>query len=277
MSGQRYEPRRTPNVRRTPIDDPPRRTRVAPPPSERRFKPQPARVYKRRRWGAFILVLFLVLLYIRACVPSEHDREMKAWQEQAERYTSPVAEAPVAPDEVEGTVEKSRPLEMAIPSLGLRANFEDGTCRFKDGAIDPESLGDACVFTAENKPYELPGTDSGDIVVIAGHAAAGVPAVFDKLYDAAGEKHTIAPGDTLYVRTEASGENWLKYQATDLHEPEKEGLSQSAEIWGDGPMPGRLLTITCVQPANPFQDSVRNAVIGWQLQGVVDQEEVRKS
>ena len=41
-------------------------------------------------------------------------------------------------------------------------------------------------------------------------------------------------------------------------------------------MPGRLLTITCIQPANPFQDSVRNAVIGWQYQGVVTADEVRE-
>ena len=33
-------------------------------------------------------------------------------------------------------------------------------------------------------------------------------------------------------------------------------------------MPGRLLTISCVQPANLFHPSVRNAVVGWQFTGV---------
>ena len=247
------------------------RAQVAPPPAERRFKPQPAHVYKRRRWSAFWVLVVLVVLFIRFFVPSEHDREMKARQEFA--YSAP-ASAPTA--ETGASVEKSRPLEMIIPTIGVRANFEDGVCRLKNGVIDPASLSDACIFTADNKPYSLPGSESEDIVVIAGHAAAGVPAVFDKLYDASSQTHTISPGDPLYLRTEASGDTWLKYQATDLHEPEKEGLSQSADIWGTGPMPGRLLTITCIQPANPFQDSVRNAVIGWQYQGVVTADEVRE-
>lgn len=242
------------------------RVQVAPPPAERRFKPQPAHVYKRRRWSAFWVMVVLVVLFIRFFVPSEHDREMKARQEFA--YSAPAVDAG-------RFVEKSRPLEVIMPTIGVRANFEDGVCRLKNGAIDPASLGDACIFTADNKPYSLPGSASEDIVVIAGHAAAGVPAVFDKLYDASSQTHTITPGDPLYLRTEASGDTWLKYQATDLHEPEKEGLSQSADIWGTGPMPGRLLTITCIQPANPFQDSVRNAVIGWQYQGVVTADEVR--
>lgn len=250
---QRYEPRRTPLP-----------ARPAPPP--RKHPPKPRWVYMVRRWVAALLLLFLVVGFIRACVPSEHDREMKAWQEQAQ-YQEP-------PAGIEGDVPPSQPLEMVIPSVGLRASFEDGTCRFVDGAIDPESLSDACVFTAPDKPYSLPGTSAQDIVVIAGHAAAGVPAVFDKLYDAGASRHTISPGDELFVRTEASGSSWLRFQATDLHEPDKTGLSSSDAIWGTGPMPGRLLTITCIQPANPFQESVRNAVIGWQLQEVVSGDQV---
>lgn len=33
-------------------------------------------------------------------------------------------------------------------------------------------------------------------------------------------------------------------------------------------MPGRLLTISCIQPANPLAAAVRNAVVGWQYRGV---------
>ena len=32
-------------------------------------------------------------------------------------------------------------------------------------------------------------------------------------------------------------------------------------------MPGRLLTISCIQPANPLKAAVRNAVVGWQFEG----------
>ena len=169
----------------------------------------------------------------------------------------------------------SWPLEMTVPKLGLHANFEPNVCKYKNGAIDPSTLSEACVYTAEDRPYSLPGTNAQDIVVVAGHAAAGVPAIFDKLYDPGNERHTVNIGDALYVRTEESGDRWLKYQATDLHEPEKTALSQSADIWGTAPMPGRLLTLTCIQPANPFAPSVKNAVVGWQFQGVVGADEAR--
>ena len=186
------------------------RLQVAPPPAERRFKPQPAHVYKRRRWSAFWVMVVLVVLFIRFFVPSEHDREMKAWKEQANQ---PI-EQPL--DVGEGDIAPSRPVEMRIPGLDLTAKFEDGDCRFKDGAIDPDTLGEACAFTAKDKPYVLPGTTSEDIVVIAGHAAAGVPAVFDKLYDVKNQRHTVKTGDTMYLKTAESGDRWLKYQVSEM-------------------------------------------------------------
>ncbi|WP_241807368.1 hypothetical protein [Corynebacterium diphtheriae] len=33
-------------------------------------------------------------------------------------------------------------------------------------------------------------------------------------------------------------------------------------------MPGRLLTISCIQPANLLEAAVKNAVVGWQYRGV---------
>ena len=75
-------------------------------------------------------------------------------------------------------------------------------------------------------------------------------------------------GDVMYLRTERSGDWWLKYEVTDLHDPEKTALAADPEVWGTQPTPGRLLTITCVQPINPYEDSVRNAVIGWRIVGV---------
>ena len=165
-------------------------------------------------------------------------------------------------------------MEMVVPVLGLRAGFEQGDCRVVDGKIDPKSMDKACALTGQDYPYELPGTNAGDIVVVAGHTGAGVDAVFNKLYDGKAERHTVAEGDTLFVRTETSGEDWLKYTATDLHDPDKGALASNTEIWGTGPMPGRLLTISCIQPANLLADSVRNAVVGWQLAGTATDDEV---
>nr|WP_305137905.1 sortase [Corynebacterium aurimucosum] len=165
-------------------------------------------------------------------------------------------------------IEPSPAVEMYIPTIDVRADFEEGSCRVKDNKINPDSMNKACTYTAEDKPYSLPGTDSPDIVVIAGHTGAGIPAVFNNLYDGRADEHKAAVGDKLYLRTQNSGEQWLVYTATDLHDPSKEGLEQDESIWGADAKPGRLLTISCIQPANPLAAAVRNAVVGWQFEGV---------
>ncbi|VFB07993.1 Uncharacterised protein [Corynebacterium striatum] len=172
----------------------------------------------------------------------------------------PVAAAPV--------IEPSAAVEMFIPAIEVHAEFEDGSCRVKNGAIDPETMAKACTYTAADRPYSLPGTNAPDITVIAGHTGAGVPAVFNNLYDGGANKHKVALGDKLYLRTANSGDNWLVYSATDMHDPVKEGLAEDPAIWGEGPMPGRLLTISCIQPPNLLEASVRNAVVGWQFEGI---------
>lgn len=183
-----------------------------------------------------------------------------------------------APPTVEATppeaVEQGWPVEMIIPKLGITAQFQDESCAVKDDAIAPNTLDEACVYVSPDKPYALPGSDSPDIVVVAGHTGAGVRAVFDKLYDGAADHHTVAIGDALYVRTATSGDRWLRYLATDLHDPEKGALPTDASVWGVGPTPGRLLTISCIQPANLLAQSVRNAVVGWQYDGVAEAGEV---
>ena len=165
-------------------------------------------------------------------------------------------------------IAQSRPVEMQVPAIGLSARFEEGDCRIKDGAINPATMDLACAYTAADKPYELPGSAAGDVVVTAGHASAGRPGVFDALYDARTNAHAVSVGDALYLRTAASGQRWLKYVATDLHDPMKDALSQDARVWGSGATPGRLLTISCIQPL--LSDSVRNAVVGWQFEGIAD-------
>lgn len=169
-------------------------------------------------------------------------------------------------------INPSAVVEMVIPDVGIRASFDDEPCRVKKGAIDPKSMNNACVYTDPERPYTLPGTNSPDLVVIAGHTGAGVPAVFNNLYDGKDDKHTISEGAKLYIRTVASEDSWLVYRATDFHSPQKESLVDDTSIWGTDATPGRLLTISCVQPANPLADSVRNAVVGWQFEGVAGGE-----
>ncbi|WP_206215050.1 hypothetical protein [Corynebacterium lizhenjunii] len=159
-------------------------------------------------------------------------------------------------------------VEMYIPSINVRAEFESKPCHTNGGAIDPVTMNKACTYTAPDRPYSLPGTSATDVVVIAGHTGAGVPGVFNALYDGARDEHQVSAGDKLYVRTEATGNAWLVYMATDLHAPEKSSLAQNSEVWGTHATPGRLLTISCIQPSNPLASAVRNAVVGWQLVGI---------
>lgn len=272
MNGDTYVPRRPPELPRSSRYDTPqrRRTRHTGPPRRAR---KPQWVYWVRRAGALLIIFLLLLALVRAC-GGQADPETAAPETATETVPSETAtvttpasattEAAPPPD----FIETSRPVEMVIPTVNMTAKFETDDCRVVDGKVDPGGLSKACAYVAPDRPYELPGTNAGDIVVIAGHAAAGVPAVFDKLYSPSDNAHTVNIGDTLYVRTEASGEWWLKYVATDLHDPMKDALATDTDVWGSGPMPGRLVTISCVQPVNPFEDSVRNAVVGWAFEGV---------
>ena len=160
--------------------------------ANRKARP-PQWVFHVRRAVALAILLLIVILPVRACGGPKEEPEV------------------VAPELPPAHVAGSDPTALSIPSVGLNASFEKGPCRLIDGTVDPASLSKACVFTDPSKPYELPGSDAGDIVVIAGHAAAGVPAVFDKLYNPSAEAHTVAVGDAMYLRTEASGKWWLKY------------------------------------------------------------------
>lgn len=229
----------------------------------------PQRVYWARRIAALLIAVLVVALLARACGGGEPEPAPEAVEETTTE-TTPKREATAS-------IPDARPVEMVIPVIGLRAGFDEADCRVVDGAIDPKSMDKACAYTAPDKPYALPGTDSPDVVVVAGHTGAGVNAVFNSLYDGANERHTVHEGDSLYIRTEASGEDWLKYTATDLHDPEKTALSDDPDVWGTGPTPGRLLTISCIQPANLLAESVRNAVVGWQFAGTVTDVAVERA
>ena len=240
---------------------PPRAAAQRPaPPRPQRTRPstQPAqRTPARRRGLTLAAILAVAVLGIAAAVGLTTGSESPTPPPPTEVAAEPAA-----------VIEPSPAVEISIPSINVRADFEDGSCRVKDDKINPDSMREACTYTAEGKPYSLPGTDSPDIVVIAGHTGAGVPAVFNNLYDGRANEHKVSIGDKLYLRTENSGDEWLVYTATDLHDPSKDGLEQDSSIWGEGPMPGRLLTISCIQPANLLAAAVRNAVVGWQFDGV---------
>lgn len=245
--------RQTPSQQAPTHQAPKRTTKTA----KRRQATRPRTPISRRGLGV-LLILAMVLVGIVAALQINKEPDAPAPQP-----TDVVAE-PAA------VIEPSPAVEMYIPTIDVRAEFEEGSCRIKDNKINPDSMSKACTYTADDKPYSLPGTDAQDVVVVAGHTGAGVPAVFNNLYDGSADEHKASVGDKLYLRTQNSGEQWLVYTATDLHDPSKDGLEQDESIWGTDPQPGRLLTISCIQPANPLAAAVRNAVVGWQFEGVTE-------
>lgn len=266
----RRQPRRTTPRRETSASRPRRTARTLEQPQRSRpprRSPHPAPA-AGPRIPRVALVLGLVLVVLLALT-------FFALRHQEPDAPAALSNAPTTTVEAP-TIEQAAAVEMYIPAINVRAQFDEGACRTKDNALDPASLDKACTYTAADRPYSLPGTDAPDIVVIAGHTAAGVPAVFNNLYDGTRNEHKVHEGDKLYVRTAASGEKWLMYSATDFHDPVKEGLADDPDVWGTGPMPGRLLTISCIQPANLLEASVKNAVVGWSFEGVIDGADATK-
>ncbi|SDR69133.1 hypothetical protein [Corynebacterium timonense] len=235
-------------------------------------------VFWVRRVGAVAIAVLLIALVVRACSGGDDEPAPSAARTAVDAPADAPAPTPTRPAPIAAPtrtqIPPSRPVELAIPAIGLRASFEKDDCRVVDDVIDPVTLDEACAYTAPDRPYSLPGTSAPDVVVTAGHTGVGVSAVFDALYDGKNDRHNVAVGDVLYIRTEASGPDWLTYVASDLHAPKKDGLAEDPTIWGDGATPGRLLTISCIQPANPLAQSVQNAVVGWQYDRVVSEQQV---
>ena len=191
MAGDTYVPRRPPELPRSERSPAPRRN------------PRPPRwVFHVRRIAALLILLLLIFGLVRACGALRDDVSPEPTPTETTSSAAPATTptpttteaAPAEPPEI---IDQSRPVEMRIPAVNLTAKFEDGDCRVVDGKIDPEPLGKACAYTSVDKPYQLPGTHTSDVVVLAGHAAAGVPAVFDKLYNPSAEEHTLKVGDVL--------------------------------------------------------------------------------
>lgn len=199
--------------------------------------------------------------------------------------TAPIAtatpQAPVAapkietPSEVATTpqaIEPSIPVSIRVPSVGLDVQILPESCPVDDGMVHPpiDEAEKPCYYTAADKPYQLPGSDTADLTAIFGHTGHcdADCAAFNRLYDWQQQQWLVQPGDELYLRTEASGDSWLVYRAADFYTPDKYGdgagsLANSSEIWGSQPRPNYLLTIGCLQDADGSSRSSQNIVIGW--------------
>ena len=168
----------------------------------------------------------------------------------------------------------SIPVRMRVPSVGLDATILSVACPLDaNGDLHPATLGEACYYTTPDKPYELPGTTTHDVSVLAGHTCRWCgDAVFNPLYDWQNQQFRVKIGDELWLKTEKSGEQWLVYRAIATYTPKKGSgtgsLRESTEIWGAAPKPNRLLTIGCLQPNDGAPASSENIVIEWEFADV---------
>ncbi len=172
------------------------------------------------------------------------------------------------------SVPSSAPTELRIPSVGLTLRVLPDVCPVdENGDIHPATLGDACYYTADSKPYQLPGSETTDLSVIAGHTCRWCgEAAFNPVYDWQAQKFLVAVGDELWLKTAASGERWLVYRATATHTAAKGAgsgsLRESVEVWGSAPKPRTLITLGCLQPNDGSPSSRENIAIEWLFEDI---------
>lgn len=182
-------------------------------------------------------------------------------------------------------VAQSRPVAFKVPVVGLDIKVSTASCPIdKDGVVRPDYQNQACIDMRSSKPYQLPGSSSTDLTALFGHTCQTcVGAVaFNPLYDWHTSQFTVKQGDLAYIQTEASGGDWLAYEAVVFATPDKAipsanttakpdlgSLAYSEAVWGTAPRPNWLVTVGCQQSATVGGKSVNNIAIGWKFVGVV--------
>ena len=238
---------------------------------------------RRMGWYCFIAAAVLSLLSLARSI-AEPAMDMPPAPVTVTASVVPtIASSPSAPSPSTTTATSSvppavvvvpgRPTELRIPSIGLQARIHAQPCPLKDGALTPATYREACYYTAPDKPYQLPGSSTSDLSVLAGHTWRTGEAVFNPLYDWRAQAFRVRVSDELWLKTDTSGDRLLVYRALQTNTPAKgdgpDSLMNSSEIWGaDGQTkPGLLLTIACLQPDDMALRSSRNVVIAWQYVG----------
>lgn len=172
-------------------------------------------------------------------------------------------------------VAASEPLEFVVPHADPDKEIVQEV-REDDGACDPIDPPTNDVYYCSNAGAgtQLPGTDSSDLAFLAGHSLRD-PAR-DSPFDRIDEMGAEMVGKDAYVRTEASGDQWLVYSVAERIQIDQDDLAFSEEIWGDAdgtPLPGRMLLITCHQTGD-LEHSTDNTILIANLSDVVGQAQV---
>ena len=155
-------------------------------------------------------------------------------------------------------------LPNADPELAISTDIHPlGGCR---SVIDPPRNGPDFTGVFGCTDFAQPGTASPSLAVLAGHSSQTFDTVFNKLY----VQGAALEGQTVYLRTEDSGDRWLAYRIEHTYTPDKNDLPYLTAVWGgDGSSTsGRLVLVTC-QQTDGAATSTANYVAVAQYVGVV--------
>ena len=150
------------------------------------------------------------------------------------------------------------------PDLAISTNVQPlGGCH---SVIDPPRNGPGFTGVFGCTDFAQPGTASPSLTVLAGHSSRHFDTVFNKLY----VQGSALEGQTVYLRTEDSGDRWLAYRIERTYTPDKDDLPYLTAVWGgDGSSTsGRLVLVTC-QQTETSAASTANYVAVAQFVGVV--------
>lgn len=163
----------------------------------------------------------------------------------------------------------SEPVELYFPAFDVHILMDDKSCPVdSDGLYEPDQQKpqDACYVKDSQHPFVFPATSTADLSVILGHTWQRGNAAFNVIYDWRTQQFTVKAGDELWVRTKASGAQWLAYKATQFYTPNKygpNGLANDSDIWGTAPLPNTLITVGCLQPQALGVETTQNIVVKW--------------
>lgn len=178
---------------------------------------------------------------------------------------SALSSEPVSPDQA--AFAPSRAVQVYIPSsnpdLVIDTSVEAlGGCR---SVIDPPRTGSHVGGVFGCTDFAQPGTSSPDLAVLAGHSSTNLDTAFNRLH----RQGSALTGQTVYVRTEDSGDRWLAYRVEHTDTPQQDELLYLTSVWGgDGSSTaGRLVLVTCQQNEDRTP-ATANIVAVAQFEGV---------
>lgn len=229
--------------------------------------------FRARRWPVVLLVAVLVvssgaaILYYGNVHGAQAEPKLQpvpSASSSVEASVPPAAAAPSPSPAPPAPIAASAVQQLYIPAPDPSMVIDDPVLAMPSNCrrvIEPPLDGPDIAKVFQCMDFAMPGTDTADNVVVAGHSSHYVTTTFNKLY----QQGASLTGRYVYVRTAASGSQWLRYVVQNVYEPLKTDLPYQEQIWK--PTPGRLILVTCLQE-DGLEKSVKNFIVVAQFDSV---------